>query len=217
MKKIILFLLFVALFAGCAEITVGYKNAEEYLATIEEENKIYYQSLDGRAVETNRITGNVKMISNSYESGQGVITFSLPISEVFAYMFNNCNKLTSIHLSNCVTKIGDYTFSGCSHLAEIALPIYLRTIGHNAFRGCFQLTEITLPSTLETIGALAFQECIFLTDFYCKAETPPSGGDRMFLGCSPELKIYVPRASVELYKEAKYWRDYAERIVGYDF
>ena len=33
------------------------------------------------------------------------------------------------------------------------------------------------------------------------------------IGCT----IYVPRASVDAYKSAKYWRDYADDIVGYDF
>lgn len=30
-------------------------------------------------------------------------------------------------------------------------------------------------------------------------------------------KIYVPKESVEAYKSAKYWSDYADDIVGYDF
>ena len=32
-----------------------------------------------------------------------------------------------------------------------------------------------------------------------------------------DLKIYVPTASVDAYKAAAYWRDYASSIVGYDF
>jgi hypothetical protein len=30
-------------------------------------------------------------------------------------------------------------------------------------------------------------------------------------------KIYVPRNSVEAYKSAEYWKEYADDIVGYDF
>ena len=30
-------------------------------------------------------------------------------------------------------------------------------------------------------------------------------------------KIYVPMESVNKYKSASYWNDYASKIVGYDF
>ena len=32
-----------------------------------------------------------------------------------------------------------------------------------------------------------------------------------------ERKIYVPRGSVEAYKSAAGWNEYADDIVGYDF
>ena len=131
-------------------------------------------------------------------------------------MFSNGTKLTSVTLPYGAQKINDNAFSGCTYLTDVNLPDQISVLGYNAFRGCMRLMEITLPRSMKQIDAMAFQECISLTAIYCKAETPPTGGDRMFLGAS-SLKIYVPRASVELYKEAQYWRDYAERIVGYDF
>lgn len=39
----------------------------------------------------------------------------------------------------------------------------------------------------------------------------------MFPNNASDLKIYVPRASVEAYKTAEYWSDHADYIVGYDF
>ena len=216
MKKFLLYFLYATLFVSCSETTVGYESAEEYLATVDEENKIYYKSSDGEVIPTNRATQNIKLLSNSYHSGQGVITFGQPVTEVYSGMFSNCITLTDVTLSHRVTKISDNAFSGCYYLSNIVLPDFVTTIEHNAFRGCLRLMEVTLPSRLKKIEELAFQECILLSTIYCKAETPPTGGDRMFLGAS-SLKIYVPRASVELYKEAPYWCDYAERIVGFDF
>lgn len=39
----------------------------------------------------------------------------------------------------------------------------------------------------------------------------------MFYNNAPDRTIYVPRNSVEAYKSAAYWSEYASDIVGYDF
>ena len=39
----------------------------------------------------------------------------------------------------------------------------------------------------------------------------------MFDGNASGRKIYVPTESVEAYKEAEYWSEYAVSIEGYDF
>ena len=64
---------------------------------------------------------------------------------------------------------------------------------------------------------MAFTDCKWLKSVYCKATTPPTGGSNMFYNNAPDRKIYVPRNSVEAYKKAKYWSDYADYIEGYDF
>jgi hypothetical protein len=39
----------------------------------------------------------------------------------------------------------------------------------------------------------------------------------MFYNNAPDRNIYVPTESVEVYKSATGWSDYADAIVGYDF
>ena len=39
----------------------------------------------------------------------------------------------------------------------------------------------------------------------------------MFSDITSGRKIYVPMESVEAYKSASYWSDYASDIVGYNF
>lgn len=46
----------------------------------------------------------------------------------------------------------------------------------------------------------------------CKSITPPSLGTEVFGRCSSNLKIYVPDDSVEAYKGATNWSNYADRI-----
>lgn len=58
-----------------------------------------------------------------------------------------------------------------------------------------------------------FHYCSNLTKIYCKATTPPTLGSNAF----DYTIIYVPQASVEAYKSADGWSEYANRIEGYDF
>jgi hypothetical protein len=51
---------------------------------------------------------------------------------------------------------------------------------------------------------------------YCKPKTPPTA-DHIFTNCNTDLKIYVPMESVNAYKSADDWSDYADAIVGYNF
>ena len=68
-----------------------------------------------------------------------------------------------------------------------------------------------------TIGSYAFSGCRSLTSVYCKAVTPPAGGNDMFYSIASNGKIYVPTESVEAYKSTTGWSQYAFAIVGYDF
>ena len=63
----------------------------------------------------------------------------------------------------------------------------------------------------------AFEDCVNLHSIYCPANTPPQGSQYMFQHNASDRKIYVPTQSVEAYKSAEYWSDYADDIVGYDF
>lgn len=60
--------------------------------------------------------------------------------------------------------------------------------------------------------------CRNLESVYCKSTTPPIlGGEDVFYGNAADRKIYVPYQSLNDYKTAEYWSDYAYAIVGYDF
>ena len=91
------------------------------------------------------------------------------------------------------------------------------TIGDWAFYNCVSLTSVTIPDSVTTIGDGAFAGCRSLTSVYCKATTPPAGGSSMFYNNASGRKIYVPMESVEAYKSAEYWKNYADAIEGYNF
>ena len=77
--------------------------------------------------------------------------------------------------------------------------------------------RLTIPGSVTEIGTYAFYRCSSLKSVYCKPTTPPTGDYVMFSSNASVRKIYVPAGSVEAYKSASYWKEYASDIVGYDF
>lgn len=60
---------------------------------------------------------------------------------------------------------------------------------------------------------MAFMQCPSLKLIYCPAQTPPALGVDAFLNNSAGRKIHVPTSSVNAYKSATNWKDYANDIV----
>ena len=134
------------------------------------------------------------IVSNVYKNGKGMLCFDREVTTIGCYAFSNCHSLRSVTIPDSVT-----------------------TIENCAFFYCSSLTSVTIPDSVTTIGEEAFGGCISLTSVYCKAVTPPTVGYNMFYGNDSDRKIYVPMESVEVYKSATGWSDYADAIVGYDF
>lgn len=89
-------------------------------------------------------------------------------------------------------------------------------VGAYAFYECDNLNEIILPASVKTIGEKAFGQNVWwgnygkITSVYIYAEVPPEGnGD---IPQRNELKIYVPKKSVEMYKNHQSWVTYGDYI-----
>ena len=132
----------------------------------------------------------------------------------------NQGSLTDLDLANATyTGTGAasfvYTgnFGGNSTLQTIKLPQGVTGIGTEAFYYCSSLTSIDLPASLTSIGGAAFLGCSNLASVTSLAVTPPSIlGSLAFGNCAPDLKIQVLSESVDDYKTAEWWSDYADKI-----
>ena len=124
---------------------------------------------------------------------------------------------TEYTIPDSVTAIGKLAFYRCTSLTSVTIGDSVTSIGTSAFRSCISLTSATIPDSVTTIGGYAFYWCESLTSVYCKATTPPAGGSYMFYNNASGRKIYVPMESVEAYKSAEWWSEYADAIEGYNF
>ena len=166
------------------------------------------------------IPNKVTSIGNSAFSGCTSLTsIAIPdsITSIGDYAFCYCSSLASATIGNNVSSIGAQAFYSCSSLTNITIPDNVTSIKSYAFMLCRSLTNVTIGNSVASIGKQAFSSCSKLKDVYCKPTTPPSGDEDIFKNSASDCKIYVPTASVDAYKAAAYWSDYASSIVGYDF
>ena len=157
---------------------------------------------------------------SAFENCNSLTSVNIPdsVTKIGDRAFYNCYSLTSVDIHDSVTTIGNEAFSACSSLTSVTIPDSVTTIGWNAFNWCTSLTSVNIPDSVKTIGNYAFSSCTSLTSVYCKATTPPAlGGTYVFDNNVSGRKIYVPAGSVEAYKSATRWSEYASAIVGYDF
>ena len=140
------------------------------------------------------------------------------VTTIGGQAFYHCTSLTSVNIPDSVTEIGWYAFAGCICLTNVNIPDSVTTIGEDAFAYCDRLTSVNIGDSVTTIGNFAFGSCTSLTSVYCKATTPPAlSGTYVFYSNGSGRKIYVPAGSVEAYKSATNWSQYADAIVGYNF
>jgi hypothetical protein len=146
------------------------------------------------------------------------ITIPDNVTTIEEEAFSSTFHLTSITIGNGVTTIGRSAFKE-SVLPNVTIPNSVTKIGDYAFYWCRDLKSITIGSGVTSIGSYAFEGFENLS-VYCKATTPPSLGTDTFNCVNydySDVTIYVPTESVNAYKSAEGWKEYADRIVGYDF
>ena len=99
-------------------------------------------------------------------------------------------------------------------LKSIVIPSNIKEIKHGMFMYCKDLKTVTISENITNIDTWAFSECSSLETVTIKAVTPPTLGDSIFDKCTNLANIYVPSASVDAYKAADGWKNYADKIVG---
>jgi len=134
---------------------------------------------------------------SSKESITSVI-ISNGVTRIGYYAFAGCTSLTTVTIPNSVTCIGYSAFYNCSSLTSVTIPNSVTSIEIGAFSGCSSLTSVTIGNSVTSIGNGAFQSCSGITSITIPSSVT-SIGERAFAKCSNLETVTILADSLESY------------------
>lgn len=171
-----------------------------------QENEVHYNPIVPPRMDIITYSASTKLseTTNSNDSGLHTNAFNTTIK---SHTFED--GVGIIEFDNDVTSIGTNAFLNCTEL-KITIPNSVTSIGIQAFNGC-GFRNIIIPSSVTSIDMLSFNYCQSLRTVTIEATIPPTLGILVFQNTSLTT-IYVPSESVDTYKTASRWSDYASSI-----
>lgn len=183
-------------------------------------HKIYYTTTDGQPITPNAgldfgysiepwylgYNGDITIMSNTYNDGQGVIEFSgniryLPkewddVNSFYASMFTNQTTLVSITFPECIEELP--SVSGCNNLVSINIPECVDGEANieDKFSGCTSISTFSGTHTCANGKYVVFNGKIYLAAPDLPAEITIPGevnsiGGVAFLLCSNLKKVTI--------------------------
>jgi hypothetical protein len=165
------------------------------------------------------VWGSLVLMPDAEEIGTNAFgTYAVPNTQTLFFVTINYvdfKNATNLKVIGGSAFGGQYYFSG-----NIIIPDNVTTIGDNAFNGC-KLNYITIGSGVTYIGSGAFANQSSgpktIKEVHINATVPPSGVTAWTFAGKGNFSqfrypIYVPCESLEAYKTAEGWSDYASRL-----
>ena len=188
-------------FQNCLALTTVY-----YTGTIEEWCEINF---------SNNRSNPLYYATSLYVDNNLVSDLEIPnsVTEIKDFAFFGYRGLNSVVTGNHVTSIGRSAFFYCEELVSVEIANSVVSIGNGTFQHCTNLTSLVIPNSMASIGYGAFWGCTNLTTIIMLGTTEPSLGEYAFQ--NNNATIYVPYESINDYKTAINWSNYANRIKGW--
>lgn len=190
------------------------------------------ESIGSNAFEKCDSLKSVSISSSVTSIGEKVFAYCYNLNSIIVDPANNvydsrdnCNAIietssnTLIAGSNTtkipesVTAIGSSAFYGYKLLETIELPENINSIGYAAFAQCKSLSCIVLPKNVSSVDKFAFSDCNELTQVYSYIAEPFAINSNVFSATAKEnATLYVPQGTLDLYKEADGWKEFANIV-----
>ena len=157
-------------------------------------------------------SGATYIDSGAFKNCTGLREIFIPstLTSIYVYAFSGCSNLTKITVEEGNPKYDSR--EGCNAIIAIrtnalmcgcrntAIPSSVTAIRYGAFEGHTGLCEIVIPEGMTEIAEDAFSGCTGLEKIvFLSSETEIENG--AFRGCDNLKVIYVPKGSVDHYKE----------------
>lgn len=149
-------------------------------------NNIYPRPDNGLLYFVTKIPNDVE--TKTYTVGgetKTYCTISNMGTEIHGKYFQNNSSITSVILSDNISKIGSFAFDGCENLMYIYIPDSIISIGNQCFRNCKNLEKIHMPygtlSTKASFGSKIFEGCSSLQKFGTYYKDYVSNDDRCYI------------------------------------
>ena len=195
-------------------------NASGNIASSEEEI-VAYMIGDGTSSDGNGYIGEETqvVIPRTYKGKS--------VTRIGTNAFANNTTITSITIPETITAIyGANPFVNCVNLASIIVDENNTSFSDGGNRALLTASgtrivsyanksgsSYTIPSAVKIIGEEAFLGCTNLTEIILTETTPPILSNTGAISTATTV-IYVPAESVEIYKTATNWSNFATIIVG---
>lgn len=162
--------------------------------------------MDSRKLATINLPSSITTIDNmSFVGCTSLknVRFEASVDTLHFAVFQDCDSLREIHLPEGIRIVEGAAFA-YSGLRELILPEGITTVCDHLVNQCHHLKHISFPSTV-TMLDFEYMDCDSLEYLDVKALTPPSL-TMYSSSIYQKVKLRVPAASLEAYKNAKIWR-----------
>lgn len=158
------------------------------------------------------IPESVTVIGSSFLGCESLVSMIIPDSvvKIGSSAFSGCSNLESVEISKNLSEIGASLFTDCIKLKSITIPENVVKIYSRAFLNCSSITSLVFPKNVTYIGELVASSCYSLQSItVLPAQVPILENINALEGTYP---IYIPSESVDAYKTAPGWSEYANRL-----
>jgi hypothetical protein len=197
--------------------TVSYQWIRHYPANeIPRDALLRSDAAPNKTLKNIRLPNSIKSIGASAFYGcQSMITCEFPVDSIQGIegsAFASCMSLLSIRIPKSLTVINKRTFSNCNEVQSIEIPDLVKVIDEGAFSRCLKAKNLSIGVKVDSIYDFAFYQCYSLQKIYSMNPSPPkikSTFRNVFTDVPKDIPVYVPDASVELYRAAFGWKDFS--------